>query len=109
MFQSCTSVRDDPQFTVQLASKPPSQSAVQDSHCRNRSVSIEELLLQGSLVAPGMEIPPKQAKQVIIVFNAKYEAIITHLCFFSSVQVWIQGEGEGGASLSTSPPPSPSP
>ena len=75
IFQSCTSVRDDPQFSVQLANKPLSQSDVQGSHCKNRSCSVEELLLQGSLLAPGMEIPPNQAKQVVIIFNAKYDAV----------------------------------
>jgi len=72
IFQSCTPVRDDPQFCIQLANKPLCQSDAQGSHCRNRSCSVEELLLQGSLLAPGMEIPPNQAKQVVIIFNAKY-------------------------------------
>ena len=71
IFQSCTSVRDDPQFTIQLANKPSSQSGEKDSHQRNRSLSIEEMLVQGSLLASGMEIPPQQAKQVIILFSAK--------------------------------------
>lgn len=86
IFQSCTSVRDDPQFSVQLANKPPTQSEALNSHGRNRSLSVEGLLLQGSLLAPGMEIPPKQAKQVIIVFNAKYDTI-TYLHYYSNIHV----------------------
>ena len=75
IFQSCTSVRDDPQFSVQLANKPLCQSDVQGSHCKNISCSVEELLLQGSSLASGMEIPPNQAKQVVVIFNAKYDAV----------------------------------
>ena len=73
IFQSCTSVRDDPQVSVQLANKALCQSDVQGSHSQKRSCSVEELLLQGSLLAPGMEIPPNQAKQAVIIFNAKYD------------------------------------
>jgi len=75
IFQSCTSVRDDPQFCIQLANKPLNQSDVEGSHCWNRSCSVEELLHWGTLLAPGMEIPPDQAKQVAVTFNAKYDAV----------------------------------
>ena len=75
IFHSCTSVRDDPQFSVQVANKPLSQSNAQGSHCKNDLCSVEELLLQGSLLASGMEIPPNQAKQVVVIFNAKYDAV----------------------------------
>ena len=71
-FQSCTSVRDDLQFSVQLANTSPAQPDTNQRHQRNRTFSVEELLVQGSLLAPGMEIPPKQAKQVGVAFTAKY-------------------------------------
>ncbi|KAJ7381927.1 hypothetical protein OS493_038260 [Desmophyllum pertusum] len=51
IFQSCTSVRDDPQFSVQLANTPSTQSDVKENHQRNRSVAVEDLLLQGSFVS----------------------------------------------------------
>ena len=75
MFQSCTSIRDDPQFSVQLGKTTPVQPGTQEQPQSNRSLSLEERLAQGSLLAPGMEIPPKQAKQLNVVFTAKYDII----------------------------------
>lgn len=72
IFQSCTSVKDDPQFCVQLASNHQTEPDAKERHQRNRSPSVEELLIQGSLLAGGMEIPPKQAKKVPVRFTAKY-------------------------------------
>jgi len=83
IFQSCTSVRDDPQLSVQLANKPLCQSDEQGGQCKSSSCSVEELLLQESLLAPGMEIPPNQAKQVIIIFNAKNLGRVNHLLVFN--------------------------
>lgn len=82
-FQSCTSVRDDPQFSVQLANTSPAQPHTNQRHQRNRTFSVEELLVQGSLLAPGMEIPPKQAKQVGVAFTAKNLGRVNHLIVFS--------------------------
>ena len=70
-FQSCSSIRDDPQFSVQLANKICCESDDNGSHQQNRSLSIDEMLLHSSLLAPGMEINPQQAKQVIVELRAK--------------------------------------
>ena len=55
------SVREDPQFLVQLGSKEPAQL---DTTCAQ--------LQQQALLSPGMEIPSKQAKHLIVIFTAKY-------------------------------------
>lgn len=60
IFQSCMSVREDPQFLVQLGSKEPVQF---DTLAQ---------LQQQTLLSPGMEIPSKQAKQLRVIFTAKY-------------------------------------
>lgn len=60
IFQSCMSVREDPQFLVQLGSKEPAQHDT----CAQ--------LQQQTLLSPGMEIPSKQAKHLIVIFTAKY-------------------------------------
>lgn len=60
IFQSCMSVREDPQFLVQLGSKEPVQF---DTLAQ---------LQQQTLLSPGMEIPSKQAKQLMVIFTAKY-------------------------------------
>ena len=72
IFQSCTSVRNDPQFSIQLANNALTQPDTADKHPRNRTCSVEEMLVQGSLLAPAMKVPPKQAKQVTVTFTAKY-------------------------------------
>ena len=54
------SVREDPQFLVQLGSKEPAQLDT----CAQ--------LQQQALLSPGMEIPSKQAKHLIVIFTAKY-------------------------------------
>ena len=60
IFQSCMSVREDPQFLVQLGSKEPAQHDT----CAQ--------LQQQTLLSPGMEIPSKQAKHLMVIFTAKY-------------------------------------
>lgn len=60
IFQSCTSVREDPQFLVQLGSKEPTQPD-----------TCAQLQLQ-TLLSPGTEIPSKQAKQLKVIFTSKY-------------------------------------
>lgn len=60
IFQSCMSVREDPQFLVQLGSKEPAQLGT----CAQ--------LQQQTLLSPGMEIPSKQAKHLMVIFTAKY-------------------------------------
>ena len=60
IFQSCMSVREDPQFLVQLSSKEPAQLDT----CTQ--------LQQQTLLSPGMEIPSKQAKHLMVIFTAKY-------------------------------------
>ena len=72
IFQSCTSIRDDPQFSIQLANNSPPQPEIAETHPRKRTCSVEEVLVQGSLLAPDMKVPPKQAKQVCVTFTAKY-------------------------------------
>ena len=60
IFQSCMSVREDPQFLVQLGSKEPAQ------------LDTCTPLQQQTLLSAGMEIPSKQAKQLKVIFTAKY-------------------------------------
>ena len=65
IFQFCMSVREDPQFLVQLGNKEPAQLDT----CAQ--------LQQQALLSPGMEIPSKQAKQLKVIFTAKYVQKIT--------------------------------
>ena len=44
------------------------------------------MLVQGSLLAPDMEIPANQAKQTTVMFNAKYVFVFFFVIFFVS---WI--------------------
>ena len=60
IFHSCMSVREDPQFLVQLGNKEPAQLGT----CAQ--------LQQQALLSPGMEIPSKQTKHLIVIFTAKY-------------------------------------
>ena len=51
-------------------------SEIKERHEISGTLSVEDMLLHGSLLAPGMEIPPKQAKQVSVKFTAKYVFLV---------------------------------
>lgn len=84
IFQSCTSIRNDDQFSVELSSNDPmTHSEIKERHEISGTLSVQDMLLQGSLLAPGMEIPPKQAKQVSVKFTAKNLGRVNHLLVFA--------------------------
>ena len=87
IFQSCTTMRQDDQFSVQLSSNDHwTQLETTERPKGNETVSVEEMLVQGSLLAPDMEIPANQAKQTTVMFNAKYVFVVFFVIFFVS---WI--------------------
>ena len=71
IFQSSTSIKDDPQFFVQLADNHLTRSDTHEGHQRKQALSVEDMFVQASLLAPGTKIPPKEAKQVGVTFTAK--------------------------------------
>ena len=89
IFQSCQTMRQDDQFSVQLNSSDHwTQLEPTERPKGNETVSVEEMLVQGSLLAPGMEIPANQAKQTTVTFIAKYGFccccfyLFVFLCYF---------------------------
>ena len=84
IFQSCQTMRQDDQFSLQLNFNDHwTQLETTERPKRNETVSVEEMLVQGSLLAPGMEIPANQAKQTTVTFIAKYVFVVVLLLFFS--------------------------
>ncbi|XP_074610550.1 RNA helicase Mov10l1-like isoform X2 [Acropora palmata] len=84
IFQSCTTMRQDDQFSVQLSSNDHwTQLETTERPKGNETVSVEEMLVQGSLLAPDMEIPANQAKQTTVMFNAKNLGRVNHLLVFA--------------------------
>lgn len=82
IFQSCKVMRQDDQFSVQLNSNDHGTKVETTERSKgNETVSVEEMLLQGSLLAPGVEIPANQAKQTTVTFLAKYVFVVVVLFF----------------------------
>ena len=82
IFQSCQTMRQDDQFSLQLNFNDHwTQLETTERPKRNETVSVEEMLVQGSLLAPGMEIPANQAKQTTVTFIAKYVFVVLVFMF----------------------------
>ena len=76
-------MRQDDQFSLQLNSNDHwTQLETTERPKGNETVSVEEMLVQGSLLAPGMEIPANQAKQTTVTFIAKYVFVVVVVLVF---------------------------
>ena len=80
IFHSCSALRDDPQFTLHVANEKTAyllqqarNHSVSGGNKRNRlpGLSLQELLQQDCLLAPGTAISPGEKHRVVVSLQAK--------------------------------------